>query len=55
MERLKRKTSPKGQITLPKKVREQLLTGDYVYLNLEKETEITQGSTRRTVRKCGRG
>ena len=41
MERLKLKISPKGQIT-PKKVREQLFTGDYVYLNLEKDKAILE-------------
>jgi AbrB family looped-hinge helix DNA binding protein len=42
MERLKLKISPKGQITLPKKVREQLFTGDYVYLNLKKDRAILE-------------
>lgn len=42
MERLKLKISPKGQITLPKKVREQLLSGNYVYLNLEKDRAVLE-------------
>ena len=42
IERLKLKISPKGQITLPKKVREQLFTGDYVHLNLEKDKAILE-------------
>ena len=42
MERLKLKISPKGQITLPKKLREQLFTGDYVYLNLKKDRAILE-------------
>ncbi len=42
MERLKLKISSKGQITLPKKVREQLFTGDYLYLNLENDRAILE-------------
>ncbi|WP_157677502.1 AbrB/MazE/SpoVT family DNA-binding domain-containing protein [Dehalobacterium formicoaceticum] len=35
--RLKLKVSPKGQITLPKKIRQDLRISDYVYLEINGE------------------
>jgi bifunctional DNA-binding transcriptional regulator/antitoxin component of YhaV-PrlF toxin-antitoxin module len=42
MERLRLKISPKGQITLPRKLREKLFIGNYVYLNLEKGKAVLE-------------
>lgn len=42
MERLKLKISPKGQITLPRKLRERIFAGDYVYLSLENDKAVLE-------------
>lgn len=42
MEQLNRETNLKGQITLPKGAREQLFTGDYLYLNLGKARTVLE-------------
>lgn len=42
MERLKLKVSPKGQITLPKKLRHMLSIGDYVYVNVQKDKAVLE-------------
>lgn len=40
--RLKLKVSPKGQITLPKKIRQDLRIFDYVYLEIDGEKAVLE-------------
>jgi AbrB family looped-hinge helix DNA binding protein len=42
MDRLKLKVSPKGQITLPKNVRQKLSIGDYVYLHVDRDKAVLE-------------
>lgn len=42
MERVKLKVSPKGQITLPRKLRHKLSIGDYVYVNVHKDKAVLE-------------
>jgi AbrB family looped-hinge helix DNA binding protein len=42
MERLKLKVSPKGQITLPKILRQKLSIGDYVYLHVDRDKVVLE-------------
>lgn len=42
MERLRLKISPKGQITIPRRLRESLFSGDYVYLCLEDDRAVLE-------------
>lgn len=42
MERLRLKISPKGQITIPKRLREKMFSGDYVYLTLEDQRAVLE-------------
>ena len=44
-ERLRLKISPKGQITIPRRLRENLFSGDYVYLSLEKDRAVLEPVT----------
>lgn len=42
MERLRLRVSPKGQITLPKRLRQTLFTGDYVYLSVHEDKAVLE-------------
>ncbi|MHB1420183.1 MAG: AbrB/MazE/SpoVT family DNA-binding domain-containing protein [Bacillota bacterium] len=42
VERLKLKVSPKGQITLPKILRQKLSIGNYVYLNVDQDKVVLE-------------
>ncbi|MHB1127179.1 MAG: AbrB/MazE/SpoVT family DNA-binding domain-containing protein [Bacillota bacterium] len=42
MERLKLKVSPKGQITLPRKLIQKLSIGSYVYLNIDVDKVVLE-------------
>ncbi|MEW6448698.1 MAG: AbrB/MazE/SpoVT family DNA-binding domain-containing protein [Bacillota bacterium] len=42
MERLKLKVSPKGQITLPSRLRHKLSIGDYVYVSVQKDKAVLE-------------
>lgn len=44
-ERLRLKISPKGQITIPRRLRENLFSGDYVYLSLDKDRAVLEPVT----------
>ena len=41
-ERLRLKISPKGQITIPRRLREDYFPGDYVYLSLENNRAVLE-------------
>ncbi len=44
-ERLRLKISPKGQITIPRRLRESLFSGDYVYLSLKNGRAVLEPVT----------
>lgn len=44
-ERLRLKISPKGQITIPRRLRDNIFSGDYVYLTLENNRAVLEPVT----------